>query len=256
MPRPAVFAGLVLAMALSLGAVASAATSVITVGNIVLKIKSSVSPKALPKKQLAPIGFTLGASVSTKDGRHPPAAETFWGEVDRNSAINARGLPVCKPGQLEARTTEAARAACENALIGQGSAEAEVEFPESAPFDAKGPLLVFNGGRRGGKTLALVHVYANVPAPTAFVTRVNVSKVRNGRYGLKFEAKIPVVAGGAGSLTEFSVRIRKVFTHKGKRQSYLMAKCPLGRLFGQGVVTFTDGTRLKGSAALPCKPKD
>jgi hypothetical protein len=255
MSRPLVFVGLVLTIALSVGAIASAATSIITAGKLVLKIESSVSPKALPKKELAPITFKLGASVSTKDGTHPPAAKAFQGEVDKNSALNAKGLAVCKPAQLEARPTAAAKAACKDALIGQGFAEAEVEFPEQAPFDAKGPLLVFNGGQKGGKTLILVHVYASVPAPTAFVTKVNVSKVNNGKYGLKFETQIPVVAGGAGSLTAFSVTLRKNFTYKGKRQSYFLAKCPVGRLFGQGNVTFTDGTRLKGTAALPCTPK-
>jgi hypothetical protein len=254
--RPLAFAGLALATALSLAAIASAATSTITVGNLVLKIRSSVSPKTLPKKELAPITFNLGVSVSTKDGTHPPAAVTFQGDVDKNSAINARGLPVCKVGLLEARTTAAAKEACEEALVGQGFAKAEVEFPESAPFDAKGPLLVFNGGQRGGKTLILIHVYANVPTPTAFVTKVNVTKVNNGKYGLKFDSQIPVVAGGAGSLTEFSVKLRRTFTHGGKQQSYLVAKCPLGRLFGQGTLAFTDGTRLKGTAALPCTPTE
>ncbi len=255
MARPFVFAGLALATALSLAAIASAATSTITVGNLVVKIKTSVSPKALPKKDLAPIAFNLGVNVSTKDGTHPPATVTFQGDVDKNSAINAKGLPACQQGQLEAQTTATAKAVCKEALVGQGFAEAEVEFPESAPFDAKGPLLVFNGGQSGGKTLILIHVYANVPTPTAFVTRVNVTEVNNGKYGLKFDSRIPVVAGGAGSLTEFSVKLRKMFTYRGKQQSYLLAKCPLGRLFGQGTLTFTDGTRLKGTAALPCTPK-
>ena len=255
MARPFVLAGLALATALSLAAIASAATSTITVGNLALKVTSSVSPKALPEKALAPITFNLGVNVSTKDGTHPPATVTFQGDVDKNSAINARGLPVCKQGQLEAQTTALAKAACKEALVGQGFAEAEVEFPESAPFDAKGPLLVFNGGQRGGKTLILIHVYANVPTPTAFVTKVNVTKVNNGKYGLKFDSRIPVVAGGAGSLTGFSIKLRRMFTYKGRPQSYLLAKCPVGRLFGQGTLTFTDGTRLKGTAALPCTPK-
>ncbi len=255
MSRPVVFAGLVLTIMLSLAAIAFAATSIITVGNLVLKIESSVSPKALPKKALAPITFKLGASVSTKDGKHPPAAKTLEGEVDKNGALNPKGLPVCKQGQLEARTTEQVKAACKDAIIGEGFAEAEVEFPEQAPFDAKGPLVVFNGGGTAAKTKILVHVYANVPAPTALVTKVNVSKVNNGRYGLKFDSQIPKIAGGAGSLTEFSITLRKIFTYKGKQQSYFLAKCPTGRLFGQGKVTFTDGTRLTGTAALPCTPR-
>src|SRR5690606_31808810 len=118
------------------------------------------------------------------DGKHPPAARTFEGEVDRNGALNPKGLPVCKQGQLEARTTEAALKACKGALIGKGSAQAEVEFAESAPFDARGPLLVFNGGGTAKKTKILVHVYANVPAPTAFITQVFVTRINKGKFGL------------------------------------------------------------------------
>ena len=130
-----------------------------------------------------------------------------------------------------------------------------MQFPESLPFDAKGPLLVFNGGQKGKKTLILVHVYASVPAPTAFITRVNVTRVKNGRYGLKIDSKIPVVAGGAGSLTKFSITNRKIFNYRGKKQSYFLAKCPTGSLFGQGEAMFTDGTRLKGTVVVPCTPK-
>jgi hypothetical protein len=241
--------------AIAIAGAAIAKPTVVTAGNLVLRFDSSISPTALSKTKLTPITFKLSANVSTKDGKHPPAAKTFMAEVDKNGALNPKGLPVCKQGQLEARTTEAALAACEGALIGKGSAEAEVEFAEQAPFDAKGPLLVFNGGGTPSKTLILIHVYANVPAPTAFITRVSVTKVSNGKYGLKVDSKIPVVAGGAGSLTKFSITNRKIFTYKGKKQSYFLAKCPTGSLFGQGEATFTDGTRLRGTVSLPCTPK-
>src|SRR5262249_10502177 len=155
-----------------------------------------------------------------------------------------KGLAVCKPGELEARTTAQAKAACGDALIGQGSATAQVEFPEQAPFNATGPLLVFNGGTQGGKTLILVHVYANVPAPTAFITKVFVTKEHKGKYGMHIASKIPVVAGGAGSLTNFEITNHKTFTYKGQKQSYFLAKCPTGRLYGQGQALFSDGTLL------------
>jgi hypothetical protein len=227
----------------------------VTLGNLVLKFDSSISPKALPKKELAPVTFKLSANISTKDGKHPPYAKTFVAEIDKNGALNPKGLATCKPGQLEARPTAQAKAACKNALIGQGSATAEVEFPEQKPFDAKGPLLVFNGGQKGGKTLILVHVYANVPAPTAFITRVNVSKINKGKYGLKVDSKIPLIANGAGSLTNFEITNKKFFNYKGKKQSYFLAKCPSGTLFGQGEVSFSSGDKLKGSVVVPCTPK-
>ncbi len=252
-----------LILTLALGAVAAVAfagisiakPTVVTLGNLVLKFDSSITPKALPKKELAPITFKLSANISTKDGTHPPAAKTFVGDVDKNGAVNAKGLAVCKQGQLEARPTSQAEAACKDALIGKGTATAEVEFAEQKPFDATGPLRVFNGGTKGGKTLILVHVYANVPAPTAFITRVNITKEHKGKYGLHIDSKIPVVAGGAGSLTNFSIANKKTFTYKGKKQSYFLAKCPTGQLFGQGEVSFSNGDKLKGTVAVPCTPK-
>jgi hypothetical protein len=241
--------------AIAFAGISAAKPTVVTLGNLVLKFNSSITPKALPKKELAPVTFKLSANISTKDGKHPPAAKTFVGDVDKNGALDTKGLPVCKSGQLEARPTSQAKAACKDSLIGEGTASAEVEFAEQAPFDAKGPLLVFNGGTKGGKTLILVHVYANVPAPTAFITKVNVTKENKGKYGLHIDSKIPTVAGGAGSLTNFEIKNKKIFTYKGKKKSYFLAKCPSGSLFGQGEVSFSNGDKLKGTVAVPCTPK-
>jgi hypothetical protein len=246
---------LVVIAALVATALAVAKPVTVTAGNLVLTFDSSITPKALPKKTLTPITFKISTKISTKDGKHPPAAKEFEGDVDKNGALDTTGMPVCKSGELEARTTAQAEAACSDALIGKGFATAQVEFPEQAPFNAKGPLRVFNGGTKGGKTLVLVHVYANVPAPTAFITKVFVTKEHKGKYGMHIAAKIPVVAGGAGSLTNFEITNHKIFTYKGKEHSYFLAKCPTGRLFGQGEATFSDGTKLKGSVAIPCTPK-
>lgn len=241
--------------ALALAGVAAAKPVTITFGNLVLKFDSSITPEALSKTEFTPISFKISTDISTKDGKHPPAAKEFEADIDKNGALDTKGFAVCKSGELEARTTAQAKAACGDALIGEGSATAEVEFPEQAPFDAKGPLLVFNGGTQGGKTLILVHVYANVPAPTAFITKVLVTKEHKGKYGLHIASKIPVVAGGAGSLTSFEIKNHKLFTYKGKQHSYFLAKCPTGKLFGQGEATFSDGSKLKGSVVVPCTPK-
>jgi hypothetical protein len=251
----AVLTGVALVAGVFVAAVAVAKPITVTLGNLVLKFDSSITPKALSKKVYTPITFKLGAQISTKDGKHPPAAKTFEGEVDKNGALNPKGLSVCKPGQLEAQTTENAEKACKGAIIGTGFAEAEVEFPEQAPFDAKGPLVVFNGGGTPARTKIYVHVYANVPAPTAFITPVTVTKVNNGKYGMKIDSKIPTVAGGSGSLTRFEISNHRIFTYKGRKQSYFLAKCPSGRLFGRGEVWFTNGDRMNASVWVPCTPK-
>jgi hypothetical protein len=246
--------GAVVALVVAGVAVAAKPTTIV-LGNLVLKINGEVKPKALPKNKLAPITLKLSAALSTKDGSHPPVLRSFEAELDKNGTLNPKGLPVCKQGQLEARTTTAAKNACKKSLIGEGSAEAEVEFPESAPFNAKGPLLVFNGGGTPKKTKIFVHVYAAVPTPTAFITPVTVTKISKGPYGNKVVASIPKIANDAGSTIKFSITNRKTFTYKGKKQSYFLAKCKTGKFFAQGSAKFSDGTRLKGTVIRPCTPK-
>jgi hypothetical protein len=247
-------AGAVFAIAIASVAVAAKPT-IVRAGNLIVKLNGEVLPKALPKKELAPITLKLSAGIETSDGTHPPAVKTFEAEFDKNGTLNAKGLSVCKQGELQARNTQDALKACKDALVGEGEAEVEVAFPESRPFKAKGPLEIFNGGVKGGTTTLFAHVYVNVPAPTALVTPITVSKIHNGRYGNKVVAKIPVIAGGSGSTIHFSVTNKRFFTYKGKKQSYYLAKCPTGRFFAKGIAVFTNGTSLKGEVIRPCTPK-
>jgi hypothetical protein len=224
-------------------------------GNLELTANGSFSPQALPKNELAPITLNISGKIRTLDGKHPPAVKEVVIETDKNGAINAKGLPVCSSGKLQAQTTEKARAACKTAIVGEGKTDIEVEFPEQAPFIAKSDLLAFNGGTSGGKTTVYVHAYLSSPVSAAVVTTVKVSKIHNGRYGLKSVATIPKIAGGYGSPISFSLKIGRTFTYKGKKQSYLLAKCPDGHLNAKGVGIFSDGTRLAGSLVRACTPK-
>jgi hypothetical protein len=87
------------------------------------------------------------------------------------------------------------------------------------------------------------------------VTSVKVSKIHKGRYGLKTVASVPKIAGGYGSPISFSLKVGRTFTYRGKKQSYLLAKCPDGHLNANGVGVFADGTRLAGSLVRSCTPK-
>ncbi|HEX6972123.1 MAG TPA: hypothetical protein VF234_07875 [Limnochordia bacterium] len=243
------------AVALVFAGVAAAKSTTIVLGNLVLTVSGEVKPKALPKKKLAPITLKLGAKLKTKDGSHPPVLQSFEAELDKDGTLDPKGLPACKQGQLEARTTAAAKKACSKSIIGEGSAEAEVQFPESAPFKAKGPLIVFNGGGTKAKTKIYVHVYANVPAPTAFITPVVVKKIHKGPYGNLVTSRIPSIANGAGSTIKFEITNKKMFRFKGKKKSYFLAKCSKGKFFARGSGKFSDGTRMKGSLITPCKSK-
>jgi hypothetical protein len=197
----------------------------------------------------------LIGEIRMVDGSHPPALRTVALDVDRTIGIDAVGLPTCRANQLEARTTAGAKSACAGAIVGSGKGEVEVAFPEQAPFTAIGPVVIFNGGVQGRTTLILLHAYVAVPAPTAIVTTATITRIHRGRFGLHIEAQIPRIAGGAGSVTKFELKVGRKFTHKSQRKSFLVASCPTGRWMTEGNVEFEDKTKLGLPISSPAPPE-
>ncbi len=244
------------AIALSVAAAAFAEKpTVVEAGNLVLTINGGVKPTALPKNKFAPITLSVSGGIATKNGAQPPALKETIVLTDKNGTINPKGLATCTSSKLQAEDTEQAKKACPKAIVGGGHVQVRVEFPESTPFSAEGPLVVFNGGEKGGVTTLFIQAYVSVPTPTALVTTVKIKKVHKGPYGLESVATTPVIAGGSGSITNFSLNIGKTFTYKGKKQSYLEAKCATGHFLAQAKAIFSDGTSLQGNVVRACTAK-
>ena len=237
------------------GVAAAEKPTVVEAGNVVFTINGSVTPKALPRNKLAPITLSVEGGIATKDGSQPPALQEVIVDTDKNGQINTKGLPTCTSGQLQARDTQSAKATCPKAIVGEGKTTVRVAFPESTPFNATGPLVAFNGGTVGGVTTLFVDAYVAVPTPTAIVTTVKISKEHKGRYGTHSVASVPVIAGGSGSPTAFSLRFHKTWTYKGQKQSYLLAKCTDGHFAAEVDAVFRDGTSVKGTVIRSCTPK-
>lgn len=248
----AVAVGAGLASIVVAGAVAK--PHVIRAGNLYLKDDGGIFPSRLPRHTQQPVSGRISAEIGTFDGSHPPAVTTANIDFDKTIMVNAKGLPACPKGQLEARNTSAAEKACPAAIVGTGEGEVEVAFPEQAPFAATGPIVLFNGGVRGGTTLLLAHAYVNVPAPTAVVVPVKITRIHRGHYGTHTVSLIPAIAGGAGSAIKFTLTIHRKFTYKGRQESYLTASCPTGIYYTEGHILFADGTTLTGTHLLPCTP--
>jgi hypothetical protein len=244
----------VLAIAVA-GIAAAEKATVIEVGNLILTFNGGFSPKKLPKTTRAGITLNVSGKIKTKDKTHPPALTEFVLETDKNGAVNAKGLPVCTSGKLQAQDTEHAEAICPTAIVGKGKTDVEVEFPESPPFIAHSKLIAFNGGVSGGKTTLYLHAYLSSPVSAAVVTTVKVSKIHKGRFGLKSIATIPKIAGGSGSAIDFSLKLGRTFTYKGKKQSYLLLQCSDGKIFAQGTAKFSDGVLASGGVIRTCTPK-
>ncbi|HEX6665191.1 MAG TPA: hypothetical protein VF081_01170 [Solirubrobacterales bacterium] len=247
---------LALVAALALSGIAGAEKPVkVRAGNLELTFNGGFTPKTLSKTKLTPIKLNVSGDIKTVDGTHPPALKEFLFETDKNGAVNVKGYPTCKSGQLQSQDTSHAEAICKSAIIGKGKTGVEIAFPEQTPIPVKSDLVVFNGGTSGGVTTFFIHAYITVPTPAAIVTTVKIKKVHNGRFGIAGLATIPKIAGGSGSPTSFNLTIDKKFTYKGKKVSVLSAKCPDGKLQARGEAVFSDGTKAKAEVIRTCTGK-
>lgn len=236
-------------------AAATASPKIETAGNLFIADNGGISPSTLPRHGKAPVTAIIEGEVGTLDGTHPPAVRDLSFDVDRTIGLDAVGLPTCRAGQIEARNSADARRACPDAIVGSGRAEVEVAFEEQKPFSATGPMVLFNGGVHGGTTTLLLHTYVAIPAPTAIVVKATVTRIHSGRFGLRIEARIPKIAGGAASVTRFLLRVGRRYVHRGQKKSLLTASCPSGSWMTKGHVLFDDGTRLGLSHVFPCTPR-
>ena len=146
-----------------------------------------------------------------------------------------------------------ARKLCPGAIVGTGHGHAVVKFPEQAPIPADSPITIFNGPRKGGDPTVFAHAYITVPAPTTFVVPVRIETIHNGRYGYRVNTEIPKLAGGSGIPISGSIKIGRKWTYKGKKHSYVNARCADGRLQAVGSFGFKDGTLMKGTFLSPCQ---
>jgi hypothetical protein len=245
---------LVAVAATGAGAALAASPTVVHRGNLVLAIDGSVVPKKLPRAKLAPIKLRASGKIATADGSQPPAARYVTVDFDKHGTINPEGLASCPVGQLVAQDPQHALRACKSALVGTGRAQVRVEFPESEPFYASGPLHLFNGGVHHGVTTMYIHAYVAVPVLTALVTRVKIHKIHKGAFGTRAVARIPVIAGGSGSLSSFHFLIHRTFKRSGRRQSYLLARCANGHFRAHAVIVTSEG-RIAGSILRACRSR-
>lgn len=251
------------ALAVGFTAIASAAKITIRGGNLITTFGGTSSPSALPKNRFAPVKANIFGVIKTDDGTHPSALREVIVDFDKDIKVDPRGLPACKAGQLQARNTTAAKRVCGKTTVGEGLAHAQISFPEQRPIKVRSPITIFNGGGNPRRSKLLIHTFITVPVPAAIVTQVNISK--KGGSGLHTISKVPVIAGGSGSVLDFKFKVGRNFRFRGRRTSFNMAKCPDGRfkVAAKRVIFRNEAnepgaapqTVLKGNLQVPCRPK-
>lgn len=233
-------------------------------GSLEVKIDSArVTPRALPKRTLTPVSFAGKITISNSDGSHPQALREAVLGIDKDVKIDVSGLSVCGYKKLAGRDTRQIRRACGDAIVGEGVAEFHIAYPENAPIPLPIPVTVVSGGVRAGVTTLFAHAFITVPVPRAVVATIEIRK--RGELGLTATVRVPRIAEGYGSLTKASLKLRRFFRLRGKKRSFLSARCPDGvfklktpkllfRNETQAAGTAAQ-TILKGGLAVPCTSK-
>ncbi len=242
---------------LAVAAIASASTfkAHVVLGDLVLDAEGGFEPNALPKRENAPITTHGGGKLSTASGEIPPILDNFVLEFDKHGAVDTTGIPVCTKGKLVATDVPAARRACGDAIVGKGFGKAVVKFPEQGPINVGSPITLFNGPKKGGDDTIIAHAHLDYPGPATFIVPVVIEKIHNGVFGYRVNVQIPKIAGGYGHPLSGSAKVGRQWTFKGKKHSYISARCETGHFQVKGQFTFKDEdkTTLTANFFLPCK---
>jgi hypothetical protein len=216
----------------------------------------TIAPKKLSKKTQTPISLnvqTKTTSTTNPTGTPIPANRAIL-DFDKDARIFTKGYPTCDENKIQNTSTEEAEQACKKAKIGSGIAHALLPVGKKV-FTVEQTITAFNGKPQGGRPVVLLHAYGTNPVTVAIVLVGKVSNFNKEGYGPRLDVNIPPLAGGAGALTDFQTKIKKTFSFKGKKRSYVSASCPDKKLKARGKFVFADGESLTPKVQQKCAPK-
>jgi hypothetical protein len=202
-----------------------ASGEIVQSGNLQVAVEGKLRPSSLPRKGLAPVRVSVASKISTTDGTQPPRLRQLRVEINRHGQLETTGLPICSRRRIQTATSGRALSACRDALVGQGSFEADVSLATQEPYAAKARLLVFNS-RSKGKPVLLGHIYSARPFTTSFLIVFKISEQRHGTYGTTLNAILPRTLGSWGVVTGIRMNLSRRYGASGQRRSFLSAACP------------------------------
>jgi hypothetical protein len=240
--------------------VAAIATSAAIAGPTVVgkdgntqSIDSQIAPKKLSKSTYTPASLkvtTKTTSTTAANGVPSPAIRAVV-DFDRNARLYTKGIPRCDPAKLQSTSTEVALQQCGKAKIGGGKASALLPVGEQI-YTVNQTVTAFNGVPQGRRPVVILHTYGTTPVQTTLVLVGPVYNYNKEGYGPRLDLAIPKIAGGTGALTDFQVKINKKYFYKGKKRSFVSAKCTSGKLKARGTFTFLDGESLTALDTQGC----
>lgn len=199
-------------------------------GTLRVTVSGKLSPHKLPRKGPAPVAVTVGGEVSTTDGTEPPQLRSLTIEINRHGHLDPTGLPTCKVSAIRTASNGRALGACGPALVGEGKFSGTITLPGAAPYPIEGKLLVFNG-TEGKKHVLYGHIYSPHPFATSFVITFEIQQGAKGTYGTVLVANLKKALGTQRNLTGIEMTLKRRYSYKGRRRSYVSASCPAPKGF-------------------------
>jgi hypothetical protein len=229
-------------------------------GDLRVSFDSAMRPTTLPRETLAPVAVRVAGNVRSASGasEQVPQLRTISVAINRQGRLYDRGLPICEVEDIQPATEANARRVCGDAIVGSGHVTLQVRIPTQPLFVVRAKLLTFNGPRKNGQKLILAQAYAREP-PGAFVLIFRVSR-REGLFGTVMSTTLPVATQRWAYLTHFDMTLRRVYSYRGQRRSYISAACrtPDGFdttsfPFARAAYVFANGQSLSTTVASSCR---
>ncbi len=137
-------AALLAAALLALSCASLAHAEVVAEGGLLVRFGGGISPDALPRERPVPISVELSGTVGSSSAEGPPPLRRIEVAINRGGRLDTQGLPRCEREQIQPASSAQAREICGPALVGEGSFDADVAFPEQSAFPSHGRVLAFN----------------------------------------------------------------------------------------------------------------
>lgn len=242
-------------------AAAAAHAELTAKGNLFITFNGGIEPTALPRGEAAPISVWMDGRVRILSGEAPPSVKVITLKLNRNGHLDTQGLPTCPVNELEARTSGEALQACGDALVGNGTYRARLDFAHEGPTPSHGRILAFNG-RLHGKSAIFAQVHSSSPATSTNVIVFQISHPSSGPFGTVLEGDVPAGLSRWGYLKHITLRLHRVYRYHGKVHSYLSAPCPAPNGLKQASfpflfasMAFDDGRVLSSTLTRTCRVK-
>jgi hypothetical protein len=205
-----------------------------------VSFEGGITPKALPRTEMAPVAVKIDSSFKSTEGVDPPPQlRTISIGINRAGKIFDQGLPTCRVRKIQPATIRAAKNLCNDAIVGNGHVQVRIHLANQPPFTFKGPMLVFHAKRSGGDRRLLAQVYGRKP-PSAFILNFRIVKTA-GEFGTVIKTTLPKSARKWAYVTHFDMKLQRTYTYGGQRHSYVSAKCAAPEGFPGAVYNFAQG---------------